>query len=588
MAINENNYVDITSGLGAGAVATTRTLVGRLFTANAKVPPQSFISFSTAAAVGLYFGTSSEEYFRALFYFSFTSKALEQPQSIQFARWVNAAVAPEIFGSSNSNPSVSTWTSVSAGTFGLTIGGVVSNFSVDFTDPLVTSLADVAAAVQAEIRTGSGSQLTAATVTYNPTSGGFNFVGGATGAATITVQPGIGGTDISGSGFLGWLPQQVNVNGSVAPVNGAVWANGSAIETITQCLTTSAAASNNFGSFLFLNNLNLLIAQIHEAAVWNFAENVKYLYTVPVSTANVGAYTATTGNGIGAIGGVALTISYLSIQQVGVVTSSSAVISNLTDTSVLSVGMPVSGTGIPVGAYILTINSLTSITLSAVATGSATELLTFTLLEFPEQLPMMIEAATNYNRANAVQNYMFQQALLTPSVNIDAQAAAYDALNVNYYGQTQQAGTLISFYQRGLLQGQSIVTNITDMTPYVNEIWLKDANTVALMNLLLSATQIAANPSGRSQVLSVLQQTINLALLNGTISVGKVLTASQKSFITSETNDDQAWYQVQNAGYWLDCVIELIPTTTQYQANYTLIYSKDDVIRKVVGTQTLI
>ena len=47
------------------------------------------------------------------------------------------------------------------------------------------------------------------------------------------------------------------------------------------------------------------------------------------------------------------------------------------DTSTLSVGMAVSGTGIPAGATIVTVPNSTSFTLSAAATASATNTLTF-------------------------------------------------------------------------------------------------------------------------------------------------------------------------------------------------------------------
>jgi len=51
-----------------------------------------------------------------------------------------------------------------------------------------------------------------------------------------------------------------------------------------------------------------------------------------------------------------------------------------------------------------------------------------------------------------------------------------------------------------------------------------------------------------------------------------------------------AWKQVQNLGYWLGVVIEpiVVDLVTEYQINYTLIYSKDDVIRFVQGTDILI
>jgi hypothetical protein len=106
------------------------------------------------------------------------------------------------------------------------------------------------------------------------------------------------------------------------------------------------------------------------------------------------------------------------------------------------------------------------------------------------------------------------------------------------------------------------------------------------MSLLLSVNQIPANAQGRNQVLAVLQGVINQALNNGTISVGKTLTTAQQMYITSATGDNLAWHQVQNNGYWVDVVITLVGSN--YQATYTLIYSKDDVIRKVTGTNTLI
>ena len=64
MAISITHYVDIISGVGAGTVVPTRDLVARMFTSNNLVPPQSFISFDNATAVGEYFGTDAEEYYR--------------------------------------------------------------------------------------------------------------------------------------------------------------------------------------------------------------------------------------------------------------------------------------------------------------------------------------------------------------------------------------------------------------------------------------------------------------------------------------------------------------------------------------------
>lgn len=589
MAITIKKYVDITSGLGAGAVATTRELVGRLFTNNPLIAPNSFLTFDSASAVGEYFGTSSEEYSRAVFYFSWISKNNTTPQSIQYARWVDVASAPSIFYVGNNNTSLSGqngWTGVTNGAFGLTIDNVAKTFSsLDFSG--AASLAAVAAIVESAINgsvittksstttsasdtvtmadtTGlvadmivvgagipanttivsvdSGTDITIsnnatasatvtlsyylptdevwalATVTYNSLTKAFDFVGGATGNLSITVQAGESpGFDIAQTGYLGWMPQCINTNGALVPPSGAIWAEGLNAQTVVECLEASSTASNNFGSFLFLNSCNLINQDIVDAATWNDAENVLYLYTVGVTTANA----STLQPLLASIGGVALTLSNIATQ-------------------------------------------------------------------YPEQAPMMIEAATNYTAVNSVQNYMYQQfSLLTPSVTSTTQSTAWDAIYINYYGATQTAGQQISFYQRGFLQGASVATNIIDMTAYVNEIWLKDAAGVALINLLIGLSQIPANEQGRGQVLSALQEVINQALLNGVISVGKPLSNAQKAYITNVTNDETAWYSVQNSGYWVDCLI-IEKTPNNWEADYTLIYSKDDVIRKIVGTQTLI
>jgi hypothetical protein len=72
----------------------------------------------------------------------------------------------------------------------------------------------------------------------------------------------------------------------------------------------------------------------------------------------------------------------ITIQQSGTTTNASAVITGLSDTTnggntPISPGMPVSGTGIPSGAVVLSVDSSTQVTLSANAMGSATTTLVF-------------------------------------------------------------------------------------------------------------------------------------------------------------------------------------------------------------------
>jgi hypothetical protein len=501
MAIDLSKYVNVVSGVGAGNVVSTRELIGRLFTDNALLPPQSTpLEFTTAAAVGDYFGLSSEEYLRSVFYFSWISKSITRPKKISFARWVSTAVAPRIYGNVQTQ-SLTAWQMITAGSFGLTIGGVVNTFTaLDFS--AATSLSDVAAVLQTAIRTKTGSQWTAATVVYNSTRGSFDFVGGSAVAAVISVQEGASGTHIAAT--IGWL------SGATL-----ILANGSGVETLTATLDQSDASSTNFGSFLFIPTLS--IEQKTEVATWTDGKNVKYQYMVAVLLANYSTYY----DALSDFSGVGITISETS--------------------------------------------------------G-----------EYPEQAPMMVLAATNYDAQNSVQNYEFQQFPgLTPSVTSTSVSDALDAKRINYYGQTQTAGQFLNFYQRGVLMGGA--TAPIDMNTFANEQWLKDAANTAFINLLLAVSKVSANNQGRGQLLITLQNVINAALRNGTISVNKVLSVTQKLYISEITDDENAWHQVQNSGYWVNMeIVPVITPTPGYQANYTLVYSKDDVIRKIDGTHDLI
>ena len=209
--------------------------------------------------------------------------------------------------------------------------------------------------------------------------------------------------------------------------------------------------------------------------------------------------------------------------------------------------------------------------------------------EFHELVPMTILAATDYSKRNSVQNYMFQQFPLTPTVTTTTLSTTYDNLRVNYYGRTQTAGQNIDFYQRGVLMGGA--TAPVDMNTFANEMWLKDAAGAALMSLLLSMPQVSANDGGRAQLLVVLQDVIDRALFNGVISIGKPLNTTQKLYIGNMTGDELAWHQVQSIGYWVDAVLESYVTTdgrTEWKCSYTLIYSKNDAIRSVDGVHVLI
>lgn len=503
MAIAFTKYVDITSVIGAGASVGTRDLIGRLFTNNNLLPPESFVEFSTLEEVGDYFNTTSEEYLRAEFYFSFISKGTpRRPQKISFARWVSAAVAPRVYGVP-ANYVLANFTSVSAGSLTITMGAVTAHQLTAIDLSAATSLADVASAVQAAIRayTSGSTEFTAAGVAYDASNKRFTLVGGVTGTSPMAITAGTTGVDIAG--LLGWL-------------NGSIQADGAGVETITDTLQNSSDASNNFGSFLFMPALSQ--DEVTEAATWNKTQNITFIYNIPVLAANAAAMNAAV---------------------------------------------------LPIGGCEVTLSPLAE--------------------EYPEMCPMVILAATDYTAQNSVQNYMFYQfPTLTPSVTTTSDSDLYDGLRINYIGATQTAGQQLAFYQRGLMMGGDL--DPSDLNVYANEEWLKDYIGAQIMTLFLSLPKISANKGGVNILQNLLNQSINLALTNGVISVGKPLTAVDQLYITELTNDPLAWHQVQDIGYWLDVALSSYVTggRTEWKATYTLIYSKDDDVRKVEGSHILI
>ena len=500
MAISFQKYVDIVSGVGGAAQVALRELIGRMFTVNPLLPTKSFIEFTDLESVGAYFGTTSEEYLRALFYFAFVSKQTTNAKKISYARWADTDTAPLIFGAS-ADYLIGDYTSISDGAFSLTLGPDTEIITgIDFT--LDASLADIADALETAIQAANVAAMwTGATVVYNAIDKRFEFTGGTVGANVIVVADAGSGTEIAG--LVGWLN------------TGTILSDGVVAESITDVLTESAGASNNFGSFLFQPALTE--DDIVEAATWADAQNVRFQF-------------------------------FHSVLEID---------SQDTYDAVKDIG----ATGIMI--------------------KDAT-----TPDEYPEMMPMIILAATDYTRRNANQNYMYQQFAISSTVADTTTSNTLDAIRMNYYGETQQAGRLLRFFQRGLLMG--LATDPKDMNTFANEQWFKDSAGVAIMNLLLALSAIPANDTGRAQILGVVQGVIDDALFNATISVGKPINDTQKAFIESITGDPNAWRQIQEIGYWVDALItEDQQNPGEFIATYLLVYGKADVIRKVEGTHTL-
>jgi len=503
MAINFTKYVDITSGVIGGVGVKRKDLIPRIFTTNELVPPDTVLEFSNSdlSVIGALFGTTSEEYKRASFYFGFVSKTTKKPKKISYYRYVDTDLTPKIFGGTDQK-AYTDFASITDGAFDLEIGGVTNTIITDLST--ATTLVDVASLIQAQVQAETEAQFATATVTYDAVRSSFNFEGGVAENATISVSSSSTGTDITD--LLQWNAF-------------AIFSKGKLTETPTTNLDNSINLSTNFATFLYTYEIELTLDEKEEIAQWAKLQNVRYLYLTTTSYNDAQDHYDT----LNIYGGVDV---ILKSSEVG---------------------------------------------------------------EYHEMCPACIAGATAYENPNSVQNYMYYQFSLTPTVTDNVQSNYLDGLRVNYYGQTQNAGQLISFYQKSSLMGQG--TDPLYENIFINEIWFKEECGAIIMELLLNKQQVAWNGQGRADILNVLQDPIDKALNSGVISVDKPLNTIQKAIITDITDDENAWQTVQNAGYWIDCFLRsetLTSGITQYSADYTIIYAKSDSISKVTGTHSLV
>jgi len=287
MSIPMKKYVDITSGVGAGASVKERELILRLFTTSAAVPAGTVMEFTEVDDVATTFGTESEEYLRAVLYLGFVSKIITKAKKISFAHYdaESGGAAPSIVGGT-ALTTIATWQAITDGSVRIEVGQ--SDYllaDLDFTD--AASLADVAGIIQAELKTSLGD----ATVTYDAITQKFKaaFVGHAVPAA-ISILSSDSGTDIADN--LGWTAAK-----------GMVTSAGSAAETVMDYVVEADEISDNYGSFGFCGE-PFDLDTVKQIAAWNKAQNVKYQYLVPVKKADYADWY----NELQSYGGCALTI----------------------------------------------------------------------------------------------------------------------------------------------------------------------------------------------------------------------------------------------------------------------------------------
>lgn len=279
-----SRYVSILSGVAGAAALGRRELIGRLFTSNSLVPPQVPLEYTKDQLdeIADQFGSTSEEYLRAVFYFGWVSPLITSPRKISFARYTPSAVAAQVHGNTDSK-TLATYTAIDDGSLNVSIDGYDAEFTgIDLSSEV--SIDAVCTAIETLINgeTYGGTQFTSATVTYSALTNRITLTSGETGAAEISVSG-----DVAEA--LGW-------------VTGATVCYGADAQTPVECFTESVSQSDNFGSFLFMPALTN--DQILAVAQYNAALNVMFQYCVGVTTSNAGTISAL----VDAVAGIGLTL----------------------------------------------------------------------------------------------------------------------------------------------------------------------------------------------------------------------------------------------------------------------------------------
>lgn len=249
-SIPASAIVNVTpSVISAGG--TGLQLSGLVLTASTRVPVGSVLSFASAAAVGAYFGLSSDEYrLAALPYFLGFDNSSIKPAALLFSQYPTAPVAAYLRGGSVASLSLAQLQALSGV---LTIGGATSG-TISLSG--ATSFSNAATIIQA------GFNSPPFTVSYDAQSGGFVFTNTATGAASTT------------SFATGTLATPL----ALTAATGAVISQGAAAATPVTAMTAIVAQTQNFASFTTLFEPST--ADCVAFAAWTNAQNDRFLYVL--------------------------------------------------------------------------------------------------------------------------------------------------------------------------------------------------------------------------------------------------------------------------------------------------------------------
>ena len=258
MTIPASQIVNVTPRV-ISAGGTDLEITGLILTDNPLAVFPGVTGFTSANAVGEYFGTQSAEYLAAVNYFLGYNNSFRKPRRLNFARMATSAIAGSLIGGTAG--SMDEMKAITAG--GMTI-------SIDGSAKTVTALDLSESTTQSDVAVALQGQLTGTSVQYNSNLNAFVITSSTTGDSSgVSVA-----TDAESGQNL------ATVLGLTADA-GATVSAGSAALTPAALMSSVTNQSQNWVSFTTITEQADDVVEAF--AEWASGTNCEYLY-VPYTT----------------------------------------------------------------------------------------------------------------------------------------------------------------------------------------------------------------------------------------------------------------------------------------------------------------
>lgn len=529
-SIPASRFVKITPGaLSAGGSALD--LSGLVLTKSTRVPIGAVKAFTSAAAVGAFFGLASPEYLGAIKYFKGFTGRTASPGNILFSQFAAAPVNAYLAGASVAAVPLATLKALS-GTLSLTIDGVaVTSAEIDLST--ATSLSGIAAL----ITVGLGVHDVTATASTTTASTLLTVTGVTTG--TITV-----GQSVSGAG----IPAGTTITALGTGTGGAGTYTMSAAATATNA-ATPILGGQAVASYDSTWNAFVITGGTPGAQSTITVANDGELATGLALTAATGA---TTSQGSDAMTPAAAMTAVLGQTQNF---ASFATTWNDVGDNVAFAAWNDNESNRYVFAQWDTSQALTTSAYEATAwgliqaAGYAAVLPLFDPIDgFGLACAVMgIFASIDFTAANGRTNLAYRsQSGLTPGVSSDDVFGQLEANGVTFYALVGTANDQFEYFWEGAVSGPFLWADTL-----VNEIWMTNAFQLRLIKLLTVVKSIPYNDAGNELISLSLADDIAAAISFGAIRTGVSLSADQAEELELATGLSDAATTLETVGWLL-------------------------------------